>query len=322
VRVSRSVLAVPASKWKMIKRGPLSGADLFFLDLEDAVAPNEKAAARKNVVRSIKELDWQERPAFYRMNSLDTPYWYRDVIEVVEEAGERLELILVPKVERPEDLHTLDTLLNSVELNAELEPGKVKLEAQIETARGLANIDAIAHATDRLEALVFGPGDYAASVRMPQTSIGTMDEWDEAYPGHRFHYAMHRIIVAARANDLRAIDGPVADYQDEEGLRKSCLLARSLGFDGKWCIHLDQVETANEVFSPTEKELEWARKVVGVYEEANAAGSGSISVDGQMVDAASIKMARNTLDLARGAEAGLGKQAERAGNSEGIRGGA
>ena len=301
MRVSRSVLAVPASKWKMVERGPLSGADLFFLDLEDATAPSEKASARQNVIRVIKDLDWQDRPTFYRINSLDTPYWYRDVIEVVEEAGEELDLILVPKVERPEDLHTLDTLLQSVEITAGLDPGKVKLEAQIETAKGLTNIDAIASATKRLEALVFGPGDYAASVRMPQTSIGTMDEWDEAYPGHRFHYAMHRIVVAARAADLRAIDGPVADYRDEEGLRKSCLVARSLGFDGKWCIHPGQVETVNEVFSPAERELEWARKVVDAYEEANAAGSGSISVDGQMVDAASIKMARNTLDLARGA---------------------
>jgi len=301
VRVSRSVLAVPASKWKMVERGPLSGADLFFLDLEDATAPSEKASARQNVIRVIKDLDWQDRPTFYRINSLDTPYWYRDVIEVVEEAGEELDLILVPKVERPEDLHTLNTLLQSVEITAGLDPGKVKLEAQIETAKGLTNIDAIASATKRLEALVFGPGDYAASVRMPQTSIGTMDEWDEAYPGHRFHYAMHRIVVAARAADLRAIDGPVADYRDEEGLRKSCLVARSLGFDGKWCIHPGQVETVNEVFSPAERELEWARKVADAYEEANAAGSGSISVDGQMVDAASIKMARNTLDLARGA---------------------
>ena len=295
------MLAVPASKWKMVERGPLSGADLFFLDLEDATAPSEKASARQNVIRVIQDLDWQDRPTFYRINSLDTPYWYRDVIEVVEEAGEELDLILVPKVERPEDLHTLDTLLQSVEITAGLDPGKVKLEAQIETAKGLTNIDAIASATKRLEALVFGPGDYAASVRMPQTSIGTMDEWDEAYPGHRFHYAMHRIVVAARAADLRAIDGPVADYRDEEGLRKSCLVARSLGFDGKWCIHPGQVETVNEVFSPAERELEWARKVADAYEEANAAGSGSISVDGQMVDAASIKMARNTLDLARGA---------------------
>ena len=302
MRLSRSVLAVPASEWKMVERGPSTEADLFFLDLEDATAPSEKAAARENVVRSLKELDWQGRPTFYRMNSLDTPYFYQDVIEVVEEAGEGLDLILVPKVERPEDLHTLDILLRSVELNVGLEASKIKLEAQIETARGLVNIDAIAHATERLEALVFGPGDYAASVRMPQTSIGTTDEWDETYGGHRFHYAMNRIVVAARAAGLRAIDGPVADYRDEKGLRKSCLVARSLGFDGKWCIHPGQTEIVNEVFSPTEKEVEWANKVVSAYEEANAKGSGSISVDGQMVDAASIKMAQNTLNLARGAD--------------------
>jgi citrate lyase subunit beta / citryl-CoA lyase len=301
VRVSRSVLAVPASKWKMVERGPLSRADLFFLDLEDAVAPDSKGDARKNVVRAVKELDWQGRPTLYRMNSLDTPYFYRDVIEVVEEAGDRLDLILVPKVERPEDLAALDTLLRSVELNTGLEKNKVKLEAQIETALGLTNIDAIARATPRLEALHFGPGDYAASIRMPQISIGTMDEWDEAYPGHRFHYAMHRIVVAGRANALRAIDGPVADYKDEEGLRKSCLRARSLGFDGKWCIHPQQVEIVNEVFSPTEGEIEWAKKVLSAYKEANAAGSGAISMDGQMIDAASIKMAQNTLDLAEGA---------------------
>ncbi len=301
MRISRSVLAVPASSEKMIERGPLCGADLFFLDLEDAVAPAAKAAARGNVVRAINELDWRGRPTVYRVNSLDTPYFYRDVVEVVEQAGESLDVILVPKVEAPRDLHALDTLLSSVELAAGLTPGKTKLEAQIETARGLSDVDAIARSTARLEALHFGPGDYAASVRMPQTSIGTADEWDEAYGGHRFHYAMHRIVVAARAANLRVIDGPVADYRDEEGLRKACLVARSLGFDGKWCIHPAQAEVVNEVFSPTEKEAEWARKIVAAYEEAGAAGMGCISVDGHMVDAASIRMAHNTLDLARAA---------------------
>ena len=302
MRVSRSILAVPASSTKMVEKGLSSGADLLFLDLEDAVAPDSKAEARKNVVQAVSELDWRGRPTMYRMNSLDTPFFYRDVIEVVEGAGEGLDLILVPKVERPEDLATLDTLLRSVEAASGLEPGKIKLEAQIETALGLVNIDAIARATDRLEALHFGPGDYAASVRMPQTSIGTADEWDDLYPGHRFHYVMHRIVVAARAAGLRAVDGPVADFRDEEGLRKSSLLARSIGFDGKWCIHPGQIEAVNELFSPTEDEVEWAKKVVGAYEEAEARGSGSISVDGKMVDAASIRMARNTLDLASGPE--------------------
>ncbi len=302
MRVSRSVLAVPASRWKMIEKASSSGADLFFLDLEDAVAPNEKTAARKNAVRAIRELDWRGRTTFYRINALNTPHFYKDVVEVVEEAGEGLDLILIPKVERPEDLAALDILLTSVELNAGLQPGKVKLEAQIETARGLVNVDAIARSTPRLEALVFGPGDYAASVRMPQIGIGAADEWDEAYAGHRFHYVMHRIVVAARATGLRAIDGPVADYRDKEGLRKSCLLARALGFDGKWCIHPDQIEAVNEIFSPTEKEFAWAKKIVSAYEEAKVAGSGSISVDGLMVDAASIRMAQNTLDLARRTE--------------------
>ncbi|MDP8950372.1 MAG: CoA ester lyase [Actinomycetota bacterium] len=274
-----------------------SAADSVFLDLEDAVAPDEKAGARKKVVHALEELDWRNRPTLYRANAPDTPYFYRDVIEVVEQAGDRLDGILIPKVQRPEDLHVAATLLFQLETAVGLEPGKVKTEAQIESAEGLVNIDGIARATDRLEALHFGPGDFAASLRMPYRSIGTMDEWDEAYPGHRFHYAMQRIVVAARAAGLRAVDGPLADYSDDEGLRESCLLARSLGFDGKWCIHPAQIGVVNEVFSPTEREIEWAKKVVEAYE---GAGTGAITVDGQMIDAASIKMARNTLDQASG----------------------
>jgi citrate lyase beta subunit len=279
-----------------------SAADSVFLDLEDAVAPGEKAGARKKIVQALQELDWRGRPTLYRANALDTPYFYRDLIEVAEEAGDELDAIMLPKVQRPEDLHVAATLLSQIELSVGLEPGKVNIEAQIESAAGLVNVDGIARATERLTALHFGSGDFAASLRMPNRNIGVVDEWDEAYPGHRFHYAMHRIVVAARAADLRAIDGPVADYRDEEGLRQSCLLARSLGFDGKWCIHPAQIGTVNEVFSPTEKEIEWAKKVVKAYEEASAGGRGAISVDGQMIDAASIKMARNTLDLARGSE--------------------
>jgi citrate lyase beta subunit len=262
-----------------------------FLDLEDAVAPEGKAAARGDVVSALKELDWHGRPGLYRANALDTSYFYRDLIEVVEEAGDSLDAIMVPKVNRPEDLHAVSMLLSQLEL----EKGKIKLEAQIESAEGLTNVDSIASATSRLEALHFGPGDFAASVSMPQTSIGVMDEWDDVYPGHRFHYAMQRIVVAARAAGVRVLDGPVAEYSDEEGLRRSCMIARSLGFDGKWCIHPAQIAVVNETFSPTDREVEWAKKVVAAYEEANATGSGSVSVDGHMVDAASIKLARNTL---------------------------
>jgi citrate lyase subunit beta/citryl-CoA lyase len=295
MKAARSLLAVPANNPRMVEKALASDADAVFLDLEDAVAPDSKAAARKDIVRSVKELDWQGRPTLFRTNALDTPFFYRDLIEVVEEAGDALDAAMIPKVNRPEDLYAVSTLLSGMELAMELENGKIKLEAQIESTEGLINVDSIASATGRLTALHFGPGDFAASVSMPQISIGVMDEWDEMYPGHRFHYAMQRIVVAARAAGLRALDGPVADYSDEEGLRRSCLISRSLGFDGKWCIHPAQIQILNEVFSPTEREVEWARKVVAAYEEANAAGSGSVSVDGQMVDAASIKLARNTL---------------------------
>jgi citrate lyase subunit beta / citryl-CoA lyase len=295
MREPRSVLAVPASNLEMAKKALASEADAVFLDLEDAVPPGEKAGARGKIVSALRELDWQDRPTLYRANALDTPFFYRDLVEIVEEAGDRLNSIMIPKVQRPEDLHVAATLLSQIELATDLEVGRVKVEAQIESAEGLVNADAIARASDRLEALHFGPGDFAASVRMPLKSIGTMDEWDEAYPGHRFHYAMQRIIVAARAAGLRAMDGPVADYRDEEGLRESCLIARSVGFDGKWCIHPAQIEVVNEVFSPTAEELEWAEKVIMAYEEA---GAGAIGIDGQMIDAASIKMARATLDRA------------------------
>jgi len=279
----------------MVEKALASDADAVFLDLEDAVAPDSKAAARTDVVYAFEELDWGDRPTLFRANAMDTPYFYRDLIEVVEAAGNSLDAVMVPKANRPEDLCAVSILLSQLELAMDLETGKIKLEAQIESAEGLVNADTIANSTPRLDALHFGPGDFAATLRMPLTSIGVMDEWDEAYPGHRFHYAMQRIVVAARAAGLRILDGPVADYGDEEGLRRSCQIARSLGFDGKWCIHPAQIAVVNEVFSPSDREVEWARKVVAAYEEANAAGTGAVSVDGQMVDAASIRMARNML---------------------------
>ena len=295
---ARSLLAVPASNRKMVEKALASEADAVFLDLEDAVAPESKAGARGDVVWALGELDWGGRPKIFRVNALDTRWFYRDVVEVVEAAGDALDAVLVPKVNRPEDLHAVAVLLAGIELERDLSPGKIALEAQIETAEGLTNIDAVARSTGRLGALHFGPGDFAASLGMPQTSLGTRDEWDETYPGHRFGYAMQRIVLAARAAGLRAVDGPVADHRDEEGLRAACRLARALGFDGKWCIHPAQVPIVNEVFSPTEDEVNWAKRVLEAYEGANAAGSGAVSVEGQMVDAASIRMARNTLNIA------------------------
>lgn len=295
----RSLLAVPAASRKMVEKALGSEADGVFLDLEDAVAPPEKAGARSDVSRALREAEWRGRPPVFRVNALDTPYFYRDLVEVVEGAGGFLGAVLVPKVDLAEDLHVVDTLLSQLEAACELEPGRIRIEAQIESAKGLQNVDAIARAGGgRLTALHFGPGDYAASLGMPGGSIGTEDEWDREYPGHRFHYAMHRIVVAARSAGLYAFDGPLADYRDEEGLRRAARNARAIGMHGKWCIHPSQVEVVNEAFSPTAEELAWARQVVDAYEEAGESGLGSISVEGKMVDAASIRMARGILEAA------------------------
>lgn len=296
LRGARSLLSVPATSRRMVEKGAASEADALFLDLEDAVAPGEKEAARGRVVAAFREVDFCGKARVFRMNALDTPYFYGDVIEVVEGAGEKVDAIVVPKVRRAGDLYALDVLLSAVEAGRGLEVGSVTLEAQIESAEGLENVSEIARASGRLTGLHFGPGDFAASVGAPQASIGVKDRWDEAYPGHRFGYAMQRIVVAGRAAGLGVYDGPTANYKDPDALRASCRVSRALGFDGKWCIHPDQIDIVNEVFSPTEKEVERAKKVVAAYKEANASGSGAIVVDGEMVDAASIRMAERVLD--------------------------
>ena len=295
----RSLLAVPASKLRMVEKAFASEADAALLDLEDAVAPDDKPEARANVVHALRELDRHGKRGLYRVNPLGTPWFHHDLVDVVGGAAGALDAVMVPKLERLEDLYLVDGLLAQAELAAGLEHGHVRLEVLIESASALVAVDAIARSSARLEGFHFGPGDYAASVGMPQTHIGTRDEWDEAYPGDRFHYPMQRIVVAARAAGLHALDGPVADLSDDEGLRLSARRARSLGFDGKWCIHPKQIATVNEVFSPTDAELEHATKLVKAYEESTAAGRGSIAFDGQMVDAASIRMAQAVLDRAR-----------------------
>jgi citrate lyase subunit beta/citryl-CoA lyase len=295
----RSVLICPASHPRMPQRAVASGADVIVLDLEDAVATGEKAAARTALVRSLRELDWRGRPRRYRVNGLETPFFYRDLIDVLEPAGDSVDAVVVPKVERPEDVHVVATLLAQIEASAGLER-PIGIEVQIESPLGLRHCEAIAAASPRLRSLVFGPGDYAAAAGMPLTAIGVADEWDAAYPGHRYHDAMHRILVAGRAAGVRVIDGPYAALRDEEGLRRSCLVARALGYDGKWCIHPDQIETINDVFSPGAEEVAWARRVVDAAEEAERHGLGAAALDGRMIDGASVRMARSL--LARAAE--------------------
>lgn len=293
-RIQRSALVTPGSNFRMIEKAVASAADVVIIDLEDAVAPDQKAAARTQVARALRDLDWGTKPGAFRVNALDTPWFYRDLIEIVEAAGDRIGLIVVPKVNRPEDVYVLDTLLTQLEQAVGL-TRPIGLEVQIETATGVTNCEAIAAASPRVEAITFGPGDYAASTGMPMTAIGAPDAWDASYDGHRFHYPMHRILVAGRAAGVRVIDGPFADYRNDEGLRQSCRTARALGYDGKWAIHPAQIDTINEVFAPTAEEVIWARQVIASYEAAMSAGSGAMSMDGMMVDAATLRMARATL---------------------------
>jgi citrate lyase subunit beta/citryl-CoA lyase len=285
----------------MIEKAVASAADAVLLDLEDAVAPDRKAESRKHVIQALRELEWGAKPRAYRINGLDTPFWHRDAIEVVEGAVDRVDLIVVPKVNRAAEVHAVDLLLAGIERSLGLPVGRISLEAQIETAAGLTDCERIA-AAPRLARLTFGPGDFSASMRMPATSIGGFDRWDETYPGHRLHYAMSRVVTAARAAGIQAMDGPVADYRDADMLRRSCTIARGLGFDGKWCIHPTQIEIVNEAFTPSPEEVAWARRVLAAYAEAGEAGIGAISLDGRLIDAASIRMAEATISLFSGSE--------------------
>jgi len=291
---------VPGSRPELFEKGLRSEADLVFLDLEDSVAPAAKDAARRAVCQALQEMDWRGRPRTVRINPVDSPYWYRDLVELVAATGGAVDIVIVPKVNSPADVAAVTRLLETLEATCRrVEP--IALEVQVETARGLVEVEAIAQASERLRALVFGPGDYAASVGMPMTAIGTFDQWDELYGGSRLDYPMHRLLVAARAFGLLAIDGPYADFRDAEGLRRAALRARALGYDGKWCIHPAQIAVVNEVFTPTDEEIAWAQRVVRAYQEAAGHGQGATAIDATMLDAASLRMAELTLARARAA---------------------
>jgi citrate lyase beta subunit len=294
-RLHRSELAVPGSNMDFIDKAADSPADYVFLDLEDAVAPPEKEQARKNVIAALNDIDWAARgkTVSVRINGLDTHYMYRDVIDVMEQAGDRLHTILVPKVGVPADLYLVEALINQVE-TARGFTTRVGTEALIETALGMANVEAIASSGGRLEALHFGVADYAASNRARTVSIGGLNPH---YPGDQWHFALSRMIVACRAYGLRAIDGPFGDFSDPDGFRDSARRAAALGAEGKWAIHPSQVALANEVFSPPEAEVTRARRIVEALHEAQAQGKGAASVDGKMIDAASERMARTVLQM-------------------------
>lgn len=283
----------------MIVKAAASQADAVCIDLEDSVPPAEKEASRANVVRAFTELDFGRRVRMFRINAISTSFAYRDVIDVVEAVGDRLDLVMVPKVESAGDVAFVSTLLSQIEAHRSL--GRtIGIEAQIETAAGGLWVREIAQASPRLEALVFGAGDYAASMRMPAEGIGTFDANDELYPGHRWHGVMHAIVGAARANGLRCIDGPYSDFADLAGFERACRIARSLGFDGKQCIHPTQLASANGVFTPTAAEVAHAKRVVEAYDAAVANGRGAVSLDGKMIDEANVRMARVVLNQLEG----------------------
>ena len=281
----------------MIAKAAASEADAVCLDLEDSVAPAEKAAARGEVVQALRGVDFGWRRRVLRINGLDTAFAYRDLIDIIEAAGDRVDLVMVPKVGAARDVAFVDTLLSQIEW-AHRRPATIGIEAQIETAAGFVNLRDIGTASRRLQALIFGPGDYAASMQMPAAAIGEPDEDDAAYPGHRWHAVMHAIVAVARANGLRCMDGPYAAYRDATGFERACRVARALGFDGKQCIHPAQVGAANAIFTPSAADVARARALVDAYEAAVASGHGAATHDGRMIDAASLRMARTILESA------------------------
>ena len=295
-RVQRSELAVPGSQPALFAKALASEADYVFLDLEDAVAPADKEPARRQVVAGLLEYDWRARDktVCVRINGIDTPYMYRDLIEVVESAGQRLDSVLVPKVGVPADVYLVDALLTQIEAARGI-AHRIGIEVLIESALGLANVEAIAQASPRLEALHFGVADLAASLRARTVSIGGTNP---DYPGDQWHAALARVVTACRAYGLRPIDGPYGDFQDAAGYRAAARRAAALGYEGKWAIHPSQIALANEVFTPPPAEVERARRILTALDEAARAGRGAAQLDGRMIDAASARLARNVVAIA------------------------
>ncbi|MGH7838757.1 MAG: HpcH/HpaI aldolase/citrate lyase family protein, partial [Candidatus Binataceae bacterium] len=291
-RLRRCELSTPGSNEKMIEKGLGSNADVVFLDLEDAVAPNQKVEARGKVIRALKTLDWGRKTRAVRMNNLETEYAYQDVIEVAEQAGEQLDVIIIPKVKAARDIFWVDTLLTQIEARLKRKR-KIALECLIEEVEALINVEEIARSSPRLEAIIFGPGDFSASqgVRMGKTIGGSIT----TYPGDIWHYARSKIVVAARAAGIDAIDGPYADFKNPDGYREEAMRSATMGFAGKWAIHPSQIELANEMFSPSQEEIERARQLETAYAKAEAEGLGAVTFDGVMIDAASVRIIRNVI---------------------------
>lgn len=313
-RLHRSELAVPGSNKRMLEKAPDAGADIVFLDLEDAVAPDDKEPARKNIIEALNTYDWSKCAVSIRMNGLDTHYAYRDLVDVVEACGDKLDTILIPKVGSAADVYFVSTLLAQIEEAKGFKP--INIHVLIETAMGMANVEEIARCCpERMEAMVFGVADYAASVRARTTNIGGAnpdygmltdpDDHGQRYFhwGDQWHFGISRMVAACRAYGLRPIDGPFGDFNDPEGFRAAARRAAALGCEGKWAIHPAQVALANEIYTPTEKEVTRAYRILESMEQAAKEGKGAVSLDGRLIDAASIRMAENVVRQVKQIEA-------------------
>jgi malyl-CoA/(S)-citramalyl-CoA lyase len=307
-RLHRSELAVPGTNVRAMEKAPTLGADLVFLDLEDAVAPDDKERARANVIDALGVHDWSSVAVSVRINGLDTHWCYRDVVEVVETRGEMLDTVLVPKVGSPSDVEFVATLLDQIEQRNGWPARRIGIHILIETAKGMANVEAISRARpDRLEAMVFGVADYAASVQARTTNIGGANRdyavltdphvagQRELHWGDQWHFGISRMVAACRAEGLRPIDGPFGDYNDADGYRAAARRAAALGCEGKWAIHPSQVALANEVFTPDDGEIKRAERILQAMEDAAKERKGAVSLDGRLIDAASIRMAQNLM---------------------------
>ncbi len=297
-RVQRCELAVPGSSPGMFEKALNSGVDFVFLDLEDAVAPDDKVQARKNVIQALKALAWQGHGITVSVcvNGLNTQYMMRDVVDLVEKAGSKIDTLLIPKAGVYADIYMVQAMVTQLEMQQGLK-NRIGLEALIETALGMANVEDIARngAAGRLEALHFGVADYAASNRARTTNIGGLNP---DYPGDQWHFAISRMIVACRAYGLRPIDGPFGDIKDPDGYVLAAKRAAALGCEGKWAIHPTQIALANDVFTPPEREIEKAKRILAALKEAAAQGKGAAALDGRLIDAASERMANNVVKIA------------------------
>ena len=294
----RSVLSVPGHVAKMHLKASLSTADVVMLDLEDSVPIDAKTAARRNVIRSLKELDWNGKTVTVRVNAADTPFAFRDLIDVVEAAGTGLDAVVIPKADHPGDIHFVSRLIDGIEMAAEMPPKTLGIEAIIESAAGLCNVERIAAASRRLKTLTFGIADYSASIGARLVSLSGHGEGEEGYPGHRWHFQMSRLVMAAKAHGLMAIDAPYGNFKDTSGLERAALMACALGFDGKWAIHPAQLDTINGVFTPAAEDIKRALEVIDAYEKAQASGRGAAALDGRMIDQATVRLARQLKEQA------------------------